>query len=100
MKYLATFLVAMFSTIALAQKLSVKVVDRRDNETDYSYVVPGHFSSYSNASANCIDNSYSVDCNAHGTTNGFSTPAQAVPYHVRGNAHVAFAGRTGHGSQL
>ena len=29
---------------ASAQKLSVKIVDRQDHDTDYSYIVPGHFS--------------------------------------------------------
>ena len=62
----------------------MKVLDRQDNETDYSYVVPGHFSSYSNASANCIGTDSSVSCSGSGTTNGISTPGHAVSYHVRG----------------
>lgn len=69
---------------AFAQQFEVKVVDRRDSETDYSYVVPGHFSSYSNLNVNCSNSSDSVDCSGNGTTNGFSTPAQVVPFQVHG----------------
>jgi hypothetical protein len=51
---------------ALAQRYDVKILDRQDNETDYSYVVPGHFSSSSNASANCFGSDNSVNCSAWG----------------------------------
>lgn len=80
----AMVVVCSASASAFAQKLIVKVVDRQDNETDYSYVVPGHFSSYSNSSVSCSASSYSANCTGSGNTNGFSTPAQAVPFHVRG----------------
>jgi hypothetical protein len=68
---------------ALGQRLGVKVLDRQDNETDYSYVVPGHFSSYSNASANCFGSDSSLNCSVSGTTNGIGTPPHQVSYHVR-----------------
>ncbi|HZP63381.1 MAG TPA: hypothetical protein VFB28_08200 [Terriglobales bacterium] len=68
----------------LAQKLDVKIVDRQDNETEYTYVVPSHFSSQSNSSANCNGNDSYVNCNGSTTTNGYSTPAHQVSYHVRG----------------
>jgi hypothetical protein len=84
MKLAIAALVIVCSASALAQKLTVKVVDRQDNETDYSYVVPGHYTSYSNANVNCSATSYSADCNGTGTTNGISAPAQAVPFQVRG----------------
>jgi hypothetical protein len=69
---------------ALGQKLSVKVIDRQDNETEYTYVVPGHFTSQSNAYANCNGTDSSVNCSGSSTTNGYATPAQQVSYHVRG----------------
>jgi hypothetical protein len=84
MKLATVATVVVCSASALAQNLMVKVVDRKDSETDYSYVVPGHFSSYSNSNMNCSATSYSADCTGSGTTNGVSTPAQAVPFHVRG----------------
>ena len=69
---------------ALAQRLDVQIVDRQDNEMEYTYVVPGSFSSQSNSSANCNVSDTSAYCNGSTTTNGYSTPAHQVSYHVRG----------------
>ena len=46
-------LVLMCAAYASAQRLVVKIVNRQNNETDYTYVVPGSFSSQSNSNANC-----------------------------------------------
>jgi hypothetical protein len=78
------FLFLSSASFASAQKLDVKIVDRQDNETDYTYVVPGHFSSQANSSVNCSNSFNSVNCNGTTTTNGSSTPAHQVSYHVRG----------------
>lgn len=67
-----------------AQRLDVKIVDRQSNETDYTYIVPGHFTSQSDSSANCNGNDSYVNCNGSTTTNGYSMPARQVSYHVRG----------------
>jgi hypothetical protein len=80
MKFAAAGLILLCVGTAAAQMFTVHVVDRRDSETDYSYVVPGHFTAQSNASVNC----YSSNCNGSETTSGFVTPAHEVPYHVRG----------------
>lgn len=69
---------------ASAQKLEVKVVDREDNETDYTYVVPSYFSSQANSNVNCNGIANSVNCNGTTRTTGESTPAHEVSYHVRG----------------
>lgn len=79
----ALMLLSSASTI-LAQMLDVKIVDRKDNETDYSYVVPGQFFSDSNSTANCSGTLNSVNCSGTSTTSGYATPARQVPYHVRG----------------
>ena len=84
MRLMAAVLSMVCSALAFGQRLEVKVLDRQDNETDYSYVVPEHFSSYSNASASCFGSDSSVNCSASGTTNGISTPSHQVSYHVRG----------------
>jgi hypothetical protein len=68
----------------LAQKYNVKIVDRKDNDTDYSYFVNSHFSSQSNGSANCNATETNINCNGSSTTNGYSTPAHQVSFHVRG----------------
>jgi hypothetical protein len=67
-----------------AQKLTVKIINREDNETDYTYVVPGFSSSNSNTNVNCSGDASNVNCNGTTTTNGVSTPGHEVSYHVRG----------------
>ena len=75
-------------SVASAQKLDVKIVGREDNETEYTYVVPGHFTAQSNSSADCLGsgtgNTISLDCSGSSRTTGTSTPAQQISYHVRG----------------
>jgi hypothetical protein len=67
-----------------ATVLDVKIVDRQNNDTDYSYVVPGYSSSNSNTDVNCFGNVYNVNCNGTTRTTGSNTPARQVSYHVRG----------------
>ncbi|MGA8224380.1 MAG: hypothetical protein WB780_22230 [Candidatus Acidiferrales bacterium] len=69
---------------ASAQKFSVKIVDRQDNETDYTYVVPSHFYSNSNTNVNCNGGDNYANCNGSTTTTGTATPAHQVSYHVQG----------------
>lgn len=69
---------------ASAQKLTVRVANRQSNETEYTYVVPGHFSSYSNASANCFGSDISTNCSGSSTTSGYSTPGHQVSFRVHG----------------
>lgn len=83
MKRVIAIFVLIGSLPALGQKLNVMIVGRQDNATEYTYVVPGRFSSNSNARANCFGDTY-VNCSASSTTTGYSTPAQQVSYQVRG----------------
>jgi hypothetical protein len=77
-------MLVVFSAFAWAQKLSVKIIDHQDNETNYSYVVPGYSSSQSNTSVNCSSAGDSVNCGGSTTSNGYSTPPKEVSLHVRG----------------
>jgi len=83
-----TLLIGVFvlSTVAPAfsQRLTVKIVNPQDNETGYTYVVPGFSSSNSNTNVKCWGDSSNVNCNGSTTTTGVSTPGQEVSYHVRG----------------
>ena len=72
------------ATALLAQKYEVKIVDQKDSETDYSYLVPSYNSSHSDSNANCNAIGANVSCNGSTTTNGYSTPAHQVSFHVRG----------------
>jgi hypothetical protein len=69
---------------AFAQKLAVKIIGRQNNETDYTYVVPGYSNSNSTTNINCSEGVNNVNCNGSTTTTGSSTPAEQVSYHVRG----------------
>lgn len=89
----------------IAQKVDVKIVNRESSETEYSYQIPGYFSSTSNGRTNCsgsstysstmIDSStYSstttgnsaenINCSASSTTNGSFTLPREVSYSVTG----------------
>lgn len=72
------------TTLASAQNLTVKIINRQDNDTDYTYIVPGHFNSQSTSNLNCNGGDNNVNCNGSTTTFGSSMPAQQVSYHVRG----------------
>ena len=84
MKVLLLAALVAWSAPVLAQKLNVKIINRQDNQTDYSYAVPGYSSSQSNANADCTSIGDTVNCNGTGTTNGYSTPAQDVSFQVTG----------------
>jgi hypothetical protein len=84
LKLAIPLLILAFPASLFAQKFDVKIVGRQDNETEYTYVVPGHYSSQSNSSANCYGSDSSVNCSGSTTTNGFATPAHEVSFHVRG----------------
>lgn len=84
MKVAIACLLLAFAASASAQHYTVKVLNRQDNETDYSYVVPGSFSSQSNSNVNCNALDTNVNCNGTTSTTGLSMPAQQVSYHVRG----------------
>jgi hypothetical protein len=64
------------AVLAGKQTLNVKVVQRQDNGTNYTYVVAGY--SNTNANANCQGG----NCNAQATS--VSIPAMAHSYSVRG----------------
>jgi hypothetical protein len=62
----------------------VKIVDRQSNETEYTYIVPGQFTSQADSYANCNGSDSYVNCSGSTTTHGYTTPAHQVSYHVRG----------------
>lgn len=78
MKIVIAALLLVCAVPVSAQKLDVRIIDRQDHETDYSYVVPGHFFANSNANVNCNGDVNNVNCNGSATTSGFSTPAHEV----------------------
>lgn len=88
MKLAIVGLILACAASASAQKLTVTIVNRQDNDTDYTYVVPGSFTAQSNSNVNCNGSDTNVNCNGATAINGVSTPAQQVSYHVRGATFV------------
>jgi hypothetical protein len=84
MKLAIAGLILVCASSTSAQKLTVKILNRQDNDTDYTYIVSGHFYSQSNSNVNCNGDVNNVNCNGSTNTTGSSTPAQQVSYHVRG----------------
>jgi len=84
MKLAVAGLILVYAASASAQKLAVKIINRQDNDTDYTYVVPGHFNSQSDSNVTCDGGDNNVNCNGSTTTTGSSVPARQVSYHVRG----------------
>jgi hypothetical protein len=84
MKVAIAILIALFPLGAFAQKYNVKVIDRKDNETEYTYNVPGHFNSNTDSSANCNGTGNGTNCSGSSSTNATMTAAQQGTYKVRG----------------
>jgi hypothetical protein len=72
------------SSDASKQRLSVTIIDRRDNATSYMYVVPGFWNSTSNTNVNCSSFGNTVNCGGSTNTTGFGTTPHPVSYSVRG----------------
>ena len=96
MRVFFAILILMCSAFSSAQKLNVQIIGRQDSDTDYSYVVPGHYtaSARTNGSldANCssLDLGTTTSTNCIGSTSGTTTttgtvtPAEEVSFHVHG----------------
>jgi hypothetical protein len=70
--------------LCAAQKLNVKIIDRQDSATLYTYVVPGHSTTNSNTKVNCFGSENTVNCSGSTDTTGSQTPARSGSYEVRG----------------
>jgi hypothetical protein len=66
---------------AIAQKLSVTIIDRRDSATSYAYTAPAYFHSRSDSNVTCYGD---VSCSGSTTTTGSITPPRSISYQVRG----------------
>lgn len=74
-----------FNTIhVFGQKMNVKIIQRQNSESEYTYVVPAHFNSTSHTNLNCRDSSTNVNCSGTTRTNGTSTEPREISYQVTG----------------
>jgi hypothetical protein len=84
MKLTIAALMLVFGIPASAQKLSVKIIDRQEHDSSYTYVVQGHSYSNSNTNVNCNGGDNYANCNGTSRTDTVSTPAQHGSFSVRG----------------
>lgn len=74
-----------FSVFANAsESYQVKIIDRQDSASNYSYAVPGYSSSTTSGNANCTAWGNSANCYGNSTTSGISTPGMVGSYQVKG----------------
>jgi hypothetical protein len=84
MKLTATLALLVCAAPASAQKLAVKIINRQENETNYTYVVPARLFANSTTDVNCNGNDSYANCNGSTTTTGAITPAHEVSFQVSG----------------
>src|SRR5580658_3193882 len=67
-----------------ADRMKVTIIDRRDSESGYTYVVPGRIQSNANAAANCSATPSAANCSGSSNTTATVTPSFVGSYSVRG----------------
>ena len=80
-------LLTLFAATAKAAdtpRVDVKIVNRQNNEPDYSYQIPGHATSSSSGNANCYDSGNNVNCGGSSQTTTVITAPQSVYMHLTG----------------
>lgn len=82
------FAVLAAASASWAQQMTVKIIDRRTSETNYSYQIPGRSTSTTYGGANCngnaFGNSASTNCYGSSATNTRTTSPQDVSFSVTG----------------
>lgn len=68
---------------AADRRLTVRVIDRIDNQTAYTYVVPGYQVSTTTAAVGCVSG-LTTNCTADAATTTTTTPSFVGSYGVRG----------------
>jgi hypothetical protein len=66
------------------QELTVKIIDRQDHETRYTYFVPGYSSATANTNVNCFGTDSTVNCTGTTRATGTDVPAHSGSFDVRG----------------
>jgi len=85
-RFQAVLVVTLFlgTPICAATKLDVTVIDRKDNSSNYTYVVPGYTTSTTTGNVDCTSYGNSANCYGETNSNGVSTPGFVGSYEVRG----------------
>ncbi len=82
-----TITVAMLNAVGeayAAEKISVKIVDRQNSETSYTYFAPARANADSNSTTNCSGNAAYVNCSGSTRASVSETAAHTISYVVQG----------------
>jgi hypothetical protein len=76
----------LLATSALAEKkeMTVKIVDRQNHETQYTYSVPSFTTANGNSNVNCIGNAANVNCSGSSQMTSTTIPGRAGSFTVNG----------------
>ncbi len=75
---------AFVAQLDAAERLAVKIIDRKDSTTQYTYVVPGRSKTKSQAKADCFGTDSTASCSGTEESKTTSTPSQIGTYEVQG----------------
>lgn len=80
-----TFLLVLPIARIQAEKkeMTVKIIDRQNNETRATYTIPGYSTSNSTANLNCYGTT-TLNCSSTTTTTGMKVPARTSSFTVQG----------------
>jgi hypothetical protein len=79
--------IALLLTISVEaekKEMAVRIIDRQDHDTQYTYFVPGYSTSTARTNLNCYGTDSTVNCSGSTTTTGTNTPARAGSFSVQG----------------
>jgi hypothetical protein len=81
-----TCVLLLFSTPAAAQKkeMTVKIIDRQNHETHYTYFVPGYSTATANSNLNCFGTDSTVNCSGSTRVTGTNIPPHSGSFDVQG----------------
>lgn len=77
-------MVALCPVAVSAQLMAVKIIQRQNGETQYTYQVAGHTTSSDSGNANCYSSGNTVNCNSSGSSYTTTTVPQMISYKVAG----------------
>jgi len=78
--------VALLAGPAYAEKqeFAVKIVDRQNHDTRYTYFVPGYSTVTANTNVSCYDGGSAVNCSGSTKATGTNVPAHSGSFEVKG----------------
>lgn len=87
MKLELTILLAAAAILPAAEKktMSVKIMERQNHDTVYTYFAPGYSTTDANANASCVGTDVTVNCSGSSRATTTSIPAHGGSFSVKGS---------------